>query len=289
MTAPRHHSVSSTRLSRLFGSATGIFIPLSLDPAGGEPGDDLALEDEDEDDERHGDDDRGRHQDAPRYLEGGRTGEERNRHRARALRIAEDEGQSEKKFVPRRDEGEEAGGHQRRPHQGQEHTGYDDPWRGAVDDRRLFDLDRQFAHEGGQDPYGERQGEDHVGEYERRQRVVDAHAADQLEKAGEHGDRREHRHREDEEEKRAAAAEADPRQREGGGDGEEDRDGDHGDRDDERIQEIAREVPFGHHGNIVVEGKILRPIVDHEQRRSAFERGQDRVVEGKDREDDDRR
>ena len=42
---------------------------LSLDPAGGQPGDDLALEDQDENDQRHRDDHRGGHDVAPRDLE----------------------------------------------------------------------------------------------------------------------------------------------------------------------------------------------------------------------------
>src|SRR5262245_16221089 len=40
---------------------------LTLDPAGGQPGDNLALEDKDESDQRQGDDHRSGHDDAPRY------------------------------------------------------------------------------------------------------------------------------------------------------------------------------------------------------------------------------
>ena len=50
--------------------------PLSLDATGGQAGDDLALEDQDKNDQRHGDDDRGRHDRPRRLLELARPGEE---------------------------------------------------------------------------------------------------------------------------------------------------------------------------------------------------------------------
>ncbi len=51
-------------------------------------------------------------------------------------------------------------------------TGDDDPGAGAVDDCGFLDLDRQVAHEGGQHPDRERQGEDQVGDHQRRASVL---------------------------------------------------------------------------------------------------------------------
>ena len=121
----------------------------------------------------------------------------------------------------------QAGGRQGRAHQRQEDLGDDGEGLGTVDDRRLLDLLGQVAHEGGEHPDRERQGEDHVAERERQQVVVDAEPGDQLEHAREHGDLREHRDAEDGEQQERAAAELDPAQRVGGGDGEAERQ-DHG-------------------------------------------------------------
>src|SRR5690606_32971795 len=57
---------------------------LALDAAGGEPAHDLALEDEDENDERDRDDDRCGHDQPPRNFEARPAGQQPDRHRNRA-------------------------------------------------------------------------------------------------------------------------------------------------------------------------------------------------------------
>ncbi|MFZ3041997.1 MAG: hypothetical protein WA108_09440 [Thiobacillus sp.] len=94
----------------------------------------------------------------------------------------------------------------------------DDGQRGrAVDDRRLFQLLWQLAHEGRQHPDRERQCEDQVGERQRQQIVVQPERADQLEHAGQHRDLRKHRYAEDHEQQQPAAAKPHAADRVGGG------------------------------------------------------------------------
>src|SRR6266404_3877036 len=159
--------------------------PLSLHRPGGKAGDDATLEDEHQQDERHGHDDGRRHDAPPRKLETRGAADERDRHRDRPALVREREGDREQELVPRADEREQPGGGERGPEQRHEYAGDDGERFRPVHQRGLLQLLRQLAHEGGQHPGGERQGEDHVREREAPEGVVDAQPGHQLEHARE--------------------------------------------------------------------------------------------------------
>ena len=117
----------------------------ALHGAGGEARQDVALEDQHERDERHGDDDRRGHDRAPRLLEraAGLADERRDRDRDRVLVRVLDEGEREQVLVPGGDEREQPGRHEARKQQRQEHLVEDLERRRTVDVRRLLEIPGQ--------------------------------------------------------------------------------------------------------------------------------------------------
>jgi hypothetical protein len=133
----------------------------------------------------------------------------------------------------------------------------------------------------------EGQREDRVAQDQRPGRVVDSDEGDELEKAGEHGDLRKHRDREDRQQEKRPAAETHPCQRVGGGDAEKQRQRHRQGRDEDRVQDVAREHARGQHVAVVAQVELGRPVVHLEERGARLEAGDDRVIERKDRNDDD--
>src|SRR3954468_15157888 len=192
---------------------TSAMEPSPLDGAAGQARHDLPLKNQNKSDHRDRYDDRGRHDGAPRQLVRGTPAHESNRDRHGATLVAERERQRKEKLVPRNDEGQKPGGDRCGSHQWQEHAPDRYPRRGAVNQRRLFDLAWKLAHEGGEHPYRERQGEHQVRQGESGKRVVEPERPDQFEHSRQHRDLREHRDGQDRKQEYAPAAKGDPPER----------------------------------------------------------------------------
>ena len=113
--------------------------------------------------------------------------------------------------------------------------------RGAVDQRRLLDLDRDRAHEGPHQPHAERQRDAHVAEDQAEQRVRQIELHHHQEQREDEDDRRHHVAEQAEVGHQRSAPVAEARQAVGG----ERRDGDadqrRAERDDHAVDEPAGE------------------------------------------------
>src|SRR4029450_3576541 len=141
---------------------------LSFDRAGGETGDDSALEDEDEQDDRDGDDDAGRGDGADRGLELGGPGEEgdRGRHGPGVERGGERDREHE--VVPAEDEHQDRRGHHAGGGQGRDHLEERLHGGGPVDLGGPLQLPGDLPEERLQGVDGQRQREGQVGDDQAR-------------------------------------------------------------------------------------------------------------------------
>src|SRR4029450_842104 len=130
---------------------------LSFDRAGGQPGDDSALEDEDEQDDRDGDDAAGRGDGADRGLELGGAGEERDRGRHGPGVERGGERDREHEIVPAEDEHQDRGGHHAGSGQRGDHPRERLEGGGAVDPGGLLQAPGDLPEERRQEADAQRQ------------------------------------------------------------------------------------------------------------------------------------
>src|SRR5919106_2030759 len=169
--------------------------PLSLHGARRQPGHDAALEDQHEDDDRHGHDHPGRGDVPGRLGELRLPGEEGERRGNGSRRVRRGEGDREQELVPREDEdqdraGEHAGRGQRDDHlaEGLERCG-------PIDLRCLLEVPGDLAEERHQDVDRQRQREGQVGDDQPRVGVVEPQGTPHVEQRPDRRDRRKDRQR----------------------------------------------------------------------------------------------
>src|SRR6059036_2147917 len=156
---------SANRLLTPSRTISAICVPsLSLHGARRQPGDDAALEEQHEDDDRHGHDDRSRGDVAGRRRELRLAGEEGERRRDGTRCVRRGERDREQEVVPAEDEDED------RRREGAWRCERDDhpaeclERRGAVHLSRLLEVPGDLAEEGNEDVDRERQRERQVGD-----------------------------------------------------------------------------------------------------------------------------
>src|SRR5215218_2739085 len=168
---------------------------LSLDGAGGEPGDDSALEDEYEDDDRHRHHNRGGGDAAGRCGEGRFAGEEGEGGGNGPRGVRAGQRDREEEVVPAEDEDEDRGGEDARRRQRHDHFGEGLERRRPVDLGRLLELPGDLPEEGDEDVDRQRQREGEVGDDQAEPGVVEPERPPHVEERADGGDRREHRDR----------------------------------------------------------------------------------------------
>ena len=138
----------------------------SLHGAGAEAGDQVALDEHEQDGQRQGHEDGGRHHEAPVDVHALEEVHDADGQRHLGDRVDEDP--RDQVVVPRHDEREDRGGDDAGPRQRQHDEAEDLPAARAVDEPGLLDLDRDRLEERPHQPHAERQRDGDVAEHEAR-------------------------------------------------------------------------------------------------------------------------